>query len=90
MCLNSTTIKDVDSDVEDRRECREFDIEEALSQFRDESSIRHNIYPDTDDDEEQQRAKRRNNMRRGDCHLYLLKVFISGFAFKEAVLDYAL
>ncbi|ESQ45912.1 hypothetical protein EUTSA_v10011148mg [Eutrema salsugineum] len=81
---------DVDSDGEDQRERREFDIEEALSQFRDESPIRHNIYPDTDDDEEQQRSKRRHNMRRGDGHLYLHKVFISGIAFKEAVLDYAL
>ncbi|XP_024014025.1 uncharacterized protein LOC112088102 [Eutrema salsugineum] len=81
---------DVDSDGEDRREHREFDIEEALSQFCDEPPVMHNVYPDTEDDEEQQSARRRNNIRRGDGNLYLDKVFISGIAFKEAVLDYAL
>ncbi|ESQ29602.1 hypothetical protein EUTSA_v10023887mg, partial [Eutrema salsugineum] len=69
-----------DSDGEDRRERNNWMIEEAVAAFENETSVRHNVYPDLDEEE----AARRNES------LYFGKVFISGIAFKEGVLDYAL
>ncbi|XP_024013321.1 uncharacterized protein LOC112087606 [Eutrema salsugineum] len=84
---------DVDSDGEDKRERNNYNVEEVVSQFRDESPIRHNDYPETDfdeGDEVKRTAKRRNNIPRGNGNLYFGQVFMNGIAFKEAVLDHAL
>ncbi|XP_024013975.1 uncharacterized protein LOC112088051 [Eutrema salsugineum] len=80
-----------DSDGEDRRERNDWMIEEAVAAFEDEPSVRHNVYPDLDEEEAAQRkARRRDHIRRGNGSLYLGQVFISGIAFKEGFLDYAL
>ncbi|XP_024010379.1 uncharacterized protein LOC112085398 [Eutrema salsugineum] len=80
-----------DSDSVDQRERNDWMIEEAVAAFEDEPSVRHNVYPDLDEEEAAQRkARRRDHIRRGNGSLYLGQVFISGIAFKEGVLDYAL
>ncbi|XP_024004876.1 uncharacterized protein LOC112082020 [Eutrema salsugineum] len=80
-----------DSDGEDLRERNNFNIEEDVAAFEDEPSIRQNVYPDLDGkDATLLKARRRENFRRRNGNLYLGQVFISGIAFKEAVLDYVL
>lgn len=91
---NESVPPDVDSDGEDRQERNDFNIEKAVSEFVDEPSVKHDVYPETDDDEEgnqvQRTVYRLNNISRGNGLLYEGQVFINGIAFKEAVLDYAL
>ncbi|XP_024003759.1 uncharacterized protein LOC112081450 [Eutrema salsugineum] len=91
---NDAFVQDVDSDGEDIRERNDFNREEVVSLFCDESPIRHNDYPETEfggeGDEAQRTAKRRNNVPRGNGNLYLGQIFMNGIAFKEAVLDHAL
>ena len=88
--------KGYDSDGENRRERNDFNIEKDVGEYVDEPSVRHNEYPETEDDEEeegkeiQRKRYRRSDIRRGDGDLYEGQVFISGIAFKEAVVDYAL
>ena len=87
---------DFDSDGEDRRERNDYNIEKEAMDFVDEHPVKHNLYPDIEDNEDEEGKEiqrtiyRRNNIRRGNGELYVRQVFISGFAFKETVLDYAL
>lgn len=85
---------DVDSDGENRRERNDYEIEKEVLSWVDEPQVEHNLYPETEDDEEgeeiQRTIYRRNDIKRGNGELYVGQVFISGIAFKEAVLDYAL
>lgn len=85
---------DVDSDGENRRERNDYEIEKEVLSWVDEPPVKHNLYPETDDDEEgeeiQRIVYRRNDIKRGNGELYVGQVFISGIAFKEEVLNYAL
>ncbi|CAE6073876.1 unnamed protein product [Arabidopsis arenosa] len=79
-------------DDEDPRERDAFEIEKAVMEFRDEPSILHDEYLDSEEDEEDEaaRERKRDDIRAGGGNLYYHQTFFSAIAFKEAVLDNAL
>ncbi|XP_020871455.1 uncharacterized protein LOC110225795 [Arabidopsis lyrata subsp. lyrata] len=83
---------DIEPDDEDPLERDQFEIEKACTEFRDEPSIIHDEYPDSDSDEDDEgaRERKRDNISRGDGSLYYHQTFFNSIAFKEAVLDHAL
>ncbi|KAL9812347.1 hypothetical protein AtNW77_Chr5g0119511 [Arabidopsis thaliana] len=83
---------DNEPDDEDPRDRDAFEIEKAVMEFRDEPSVFHDEYPDSesDEDDEAGRERRRDNIRGGGGNLYYHQKFFSAIAFKEAVLDHAL
>lgn len=67
----------------------EFQLEKAVANFKDESLVRHNVYPDSDSDEEADTVAR-VDIRRENGMIYENQTFYNIIAFKEVVLDYAL
>ncbi|XP_023644226.1 uncharacterized protein LOC111832118 [Capsella rubella] len=82
-----------DEDVEDITARNDYNLEQAIIEFVDEPSIRHDTIPESDSDEEEEDVpgmRCRNEIRRGDGNLYKNQIFYNKIAFKEAVLDYSL
>ncbi|KAL1191740.1 hypothetical protein V5N11_001523 [Cardamine amara subsp. amara] len=76
-------------DIE-RDERYEFQVEEVVANFKDEPSVRHDVYPESANDDEEADVAARSNIRRGDGMLYENQKFYNRVAFKEVVMDYAL
>lgn len=76
---------------EEADERDEFRIQQLLLEFEDEPPIQHDEMPESDSDQDEEvRERARTHIRRGDGSLYKKQKFISGVAFKETVVDYAL
>lgn len=91
---SSDSVSDEDGDEELINKFQ-LEIEDDVSQFRDEHPMRHNVCPESDSDSEHTEVVHVNRgaqriKRRGDGRLHYRQTFYSGVAFKEAVLDYAL